>query len=261
MLDTRFEDVPSEISNLSRSKQKKLRRLGLLEEATQAVRHQQEINRLRLKQVKPITINQSHIFKQYTAGQNLLVHGLPGTGKSYLAMYLALSDVVEAHTHSHVKIIRSVVPGRDIGFLPGTEEEKIAVFARPYENIVNELFGKSHAWKTLKAREQVSFESTSFLRGDTFRDAIVVVDEIQNMTWAELYTVMTRLGDNCRIVFCGDFRQTDLNKKQDRQGLFDFMGVLKSMNQFSHIEMGIDDIVRSGIVKQFIIAAANKNLV
>jgi phosphate starvation-inducible protein PhoH len=154
-----------------------------------------------------------------------------------------------------VVLVRSVVPSRDMGYLPGSMTEKIRVYEEPYEEICNTLFGQGRTgYQILKDRGLIEFTTTSYLRGVTFNDAIVIVDEIQNMTFQELDTVMTRIGDNCRIIFCGDFRQTDLSKGDDKNGLHQFMRIIHNLKGFDYIEFGREDIVRSSIVKDYIIA-------
>ena len=210
--------------------------------------------KLNLKDIKPKTTNQERIFQRFAEGQDLVLHGFPGTGKTFLSLYLALQAVSLGNAAS-VTIIRSTVPVRDIGFLKGTQEEKEAAYELPYIAICHELFGKAAAYQMLKAVGKIKFLSTSFLRGQTLTDTIIVVDEIQNMNWAELSTVITRIDDECRVIFSGDFRQTDFQTKKDKDGLMNFLEVLKNIDSFEMIEMSTEDIVRSGIVKKFIISA------
>jgi phosphate starvation-inducible protein PhoH len=150
--------------------------------------------------------------------------------------------------------MRSVVPTRDIGFLPGNAKEKSKVYEGPYYAICNELFGRGDAYDILKNKNTIEFMTTSFIRGITLNNAIVIVDEVNNMTFHELDSIITRLGKNCRIMFCGDFRQSDLPKQAERNGLLDFMDILERMKSFTHVEFQQEDIVRSGLVKQYIIA-------
>lgn len=204
--------------------------------------------------IKPMTKNQGIAFTQWTSGKNLLMHGIAGTGKTFLGLYFAIKEIISTDpTKKKVFIIRSVVPTRDMGFLPGTQAEKTKVYEGPYYDIFSKLFGRADAYDVFKCRDQVSFISTSFLRGITFNDCVIVVDEINNMTFGELDTVISRIGYNCKIIFCGDFRQSDLDKR-DRQGLHDFMRILQKIKDFSYIEFQIDDIVRSELVKSYIIA-------
>lgn len=213
---------------------------------------------IQLKSIIPKTKNQEIIFRDFTNGKNLLIHGLPGTGKSFVSLYLALSEIFNYKEYKSVTIIRSVVPSRDMGFLPGNIKEKSRAYEAPYQSICSELFGRGDAYEILKNKGLIQFETSSFLRGVTFDDTIVIVDECQNMTYHELCTIITRAGKNCRVVFCGDFRQTDLKYDDEKEGLLHFMTILESMKKhFTSVEMQIDDIVRSGLVKEFIIRKHN----
>ena len=155
-------------------------------------------------------------------------------------------------TGNYDKLIymRSAVPTRNTGFLPGTQEEKVAIYEAPYIDIASELFGRGDAYDILKKKGLVHFTSTSYVRGINLRNAVIVVDETQNMTYHELDSIITRVGEGCRVVFCGDFRQADLQKN----GLRDFIRVLKAMDSFDLVDFGISDIVRSNFVKEYIIA-------
>ena len=209
---------------------------------------------LKLKQVKAKTKNQELVFKDFTNGKNLLIHGLPGTGKSFVSLYLALKEIEDFKTYHDVTIIRSVVPSRDMGFLPGSIAEKSKVYEMPYRAICNELYGRGDAYDILKNKKLVNFETSSFLRGLTLDNTIIIVDECQNMTYQELSTIITRVGSNSKIIFCGDYRQTDFKYDDERSGIFYFMKILNKMDKyFSCIEFTEEDIVRSGLVKDFII--------
>lgn len=207
-----------------------------------------------LKPVKPITTNQHKACKAFHQGDNLVLHGVAGTGKTYISLHLALSAVL-AHDaeQEQVIVIRSVVPTREIGYLPGSLKEKISVYEDPYKDICNELMGRATAYEELKSRKHLTFATTSYLRGLTFKNAIIVVDEMQNCNYEELRTIITRVGDNTRIIFSGDYRQSDLERYKDRQGLSHFLNILDNMNAFAKIEFGNDDIVRNELVKEFII--------
>lgn len=211
-------------------------------------------NHFELKEIHPLTDNQEKTFDAYDEGKNLLIHGFAGTGKTYISLYLALETILtNKNKYDKIIIIRSVVPSRDMGFLPGTIAEKAKVYEEPYKEICDNLFDRGDGYNLLKVKGIIDFTTTSFLRGLTFNNAIVIVDEIQNMQFSEIDTVMTRLGDNSKVIFCGDFRQTDFKKDEEKSGLFKFMRILERMNNFEHIEFTQDDIVRSGIVKDYII--------
>ena len=186
-------------------------------------------NHFELRQVKPLTVNQSRVFEAWDKGYHLVNHGYAGTGKTFLSVYLALNEILTEERFKKLTIIRSVVPSRDMGFLPGSQKEKAEVYERPYQEICDDLFGRGDGYKLLKLKRLVDFETTSFLRGTTFNDQIIIVDEINNMTFHELDTTMTRVGENCRIIFCGDYRQTDLNRKYEKTGISEFMHITLSL--------------------------------
>ena len=206
-----------------------------------------------LLKVEPITENQKNTFEAFRSNKNLMLHGVAGTGKTFISLYLALELALLGKKNHPVTIIRSVVPTRDIGFLPGTLEEKIAVYEQPYHSLCSELFNSKNAYSELKKRGFVDFSTTSFLRGMTFHNTTIVVDECQNLNFSELSTIITRCGEGCRIIFCGDFRQTDLNNRE-RVGLKHFCNIIKEMQEFDSIDFTENDIVRSQLVKSFIVS-------
>jgi phosphate starvation-inducible protein PhoH and related proteins len=205
-----------------------------------------------LREIEPLTRNQLIAFE---TNEHLVLHGLAGTGKTFISSYLAFDDMAKGDFQKLV-IIRSAVPTRDIGFLPGTEKEKSSVYEEPYKDISNDLFSRGDAYEILKQKNMIEFMTTSFIRGITLRDAIILVDECQNMSFHELDSIITRIGENCRVIFCGDFKQADLKMN----GLKDFFSILKSMNTFTFVEFGIEDIVRSDFVKQYIISKSSLKL-
>lgn len=208
----------------------------------------------KMKNVEPLTENQKLTFEQYDNGKNLLLHGIAGTGKSFLSIYLSLRTILsETSRYKKLVIVRSVVPTRDMGFLPGNNKEKSKVYEAPYQAIFTELFERGDAYEYLKNKNVVDFISTSFIRGITINDSIIVVDEIANMTLHELDSVITRVGKNCKIIFCGDFRQSDFTKEHERNGLTDFMRIVERMKSFSFVDFTEQDIVRSSMVKEYII--------
>lgn len=207
--------------------------------------------------VVPITNNQARAFSSWKEGYNLMLHGVAGTGKTFMALYFALHDVFDTKTpHQKIWIIRSTVSTRDQGFQPGTRAQKEAVYEEPYPPICEKLFGRADAYSILKQRDMVEFRSTSFLRGVTFDDCIIVVDEMQNMSDGELHTIMTRVGQNCKIFFAGDIKQDDLTSKRfnEKSGIADFIQIIRNMKEFKFTEFFTDDIVRSDLVKSYIIA-------
>ena len=214
-----------------------------------------------LRTVKPLTLNQQKTFEAYRSGHNLMLHGYAGTGKTFCALYLGLEELLtNRSTYDKIVLIRSVVPSRDMGFLPGSIKDKIAVYEEPYKEICDVLFGRGDGYNILKMKKIIEFTTTSFLRGITFNNAIVIVDETNNMMLSELDTVMTRMGNNSRIIFCGDYRQTDLNKPYEKTGINTFMNITKRINSFKHIEFEKEDIVRSGVVRDYIIQKTEMGL-
>lgn len=209
---------------------------------------------LNLARIVPLTDNQRLAFEGYEEGKNLMLHGIAGTGKTFLACYLALRDVLSGLSNQRkIVIIRSVVEVRKMGFLPGNQKEKAAVYEAPYSAVCQELFGRGDAYDLLTRKGVIEFISTSFIRGVTLNDAIIVVDEMQNCNIHELDSVITRVGKNCRIIFSGDFRQSDFTNEQERNGLKDFMKVINKMKSFDFVDFQEEDIVRSALVKEYII--------
>jgi phosphate starvation-inducible protein PhoH len=225
----------------------------ILRQTNQKVNNQEKLN-FKLKNIEPLTQNQKLSFEAYQGGKNLLLHGIAGTGKSFISLYLALNQILSENSqYKKLVIVRSVVPTRDMGFLPGNSKEKAKVYEAPYYAICTELFGRSDSYEYLKSKNLVDFISTSFIRGITLNDCIIIVDEIANMTLHELDSVITRVGKNCKIVFCGDFRQSDFTKEHERNGLVDFMRIIERMKSFTFIDFNEQDIVRSSMVKDYII--------
>jgi phosphate starvation-inducible protein PhoH len=208
-----------------------------------------------MKKIEPLTENQKLSFENFERGKNLMLHGIAGTGKSFISLYLALREIMDNKNSQYKKIVivRSVVPTRDMGFLPGSNKEKAKVYEAPYYAICTELFGRGDAYDILKQRNMVDFISTSFIRGLTLNNCIIVVDEIANMTLHELDSIITRVGKNCRIIFSGDFRQSDFTKEHEKNGLTEFMKIINHMKSFTFIDFKQDDIVRSGLVREYII--------
>lgn len=211
---------------------------------------------LKVKSIQPITDHQKSIFSEFEKGKHLFINGSAGTGKTFVSLYLALKElymkpVAETDIYG-ITIIRSAVPTRDIGFLPGDLETKTAVYEEPYRSIVDDLFERK-VYDELKKQGHVNFMTTSYLRGLTIDHNIVIVDEMQNMTEHEIDSIMTRIGNSSRVIFCGDFMQSDLVKLNDKRAMFFLMDIVDRMGSFAHIEMNEDDIVRSGLVRDFII--------
>ena len=225
------------------------------------LKRKKPINSTYFLDVNPITENQQLFFDEWGKGKNLFAFGAAGTGKTFIALYLALKDVMNEETpYDKVYIVRSLVSTREIGFLPGTHEDKSELYQVPYKNMVRNMFQMPDQmsfdmlYDNLKNQETISFWSTSFLRGTTLDDAIVIVDESQNLNFHELDSIITRVGQDSKIVFCGDINQSDLQRTNERNGILDFQRILEGMEEFSSIEFGIGDIVRSGLVKSYLIS-------
>jgi len=219
-----------------------------------------EISSSDLVEVKPITDNQKLVFESYKKGLNQFLFGCAGTGKTFVSLYLAFQEVLKNETpYERVVMVRSLIPTREIGFLPGDEEDKAALYQVPYSNMVQFMFKQpneqafSMLYDRLKAQGSFYFLSTSFLRGLTFDNSIIIVDECQNLNFHELDTIITRVGQDSKIVFCGDFDQTDLQRQNERNGLHDFLRILEEMEEFHCCEFTIGDIVRSGFVRSYLI--------
>ena len=214
----------------------------------------QETLNFNLKNIEPLTQNQKLTFDVYHQGKNLLLHGIAGTGKSFISLYLSLNQILSGNSpYKKIVIVRSVVPTRDMGFLPGNTKEKAKVYEAPYTAICTELFGRSDSYEYLKSKNLIEFISTSFIRGITLNDCIVVVDEIANCTLHELDSVITRVGKNCKVIMCGDFRQSDFTREHEKAGLPHFMKILQRMKSFGFVDFNENDIVRSSMVKEYII--------
>ena len=207
-----------------------------------------------LKEIEPLTKSQVAVFD---SDKHLMLHGCAGTGKTFISLYLALDDL-QKEEYSRIVLVRSAVPTREMGFLPGTEDEKSKVYEAPYVSIMQELFSRGdNPYGQLKQKGVINFLTTSYIRGTTFNDSVIIVDECQNMTFHELDSIITRVGKNCRIIFCGDFFQSDLKSS----GLKDFIRIIKGMYEFDFIEFGISDIVRSDFVRSYLTEKYTKGII
>ena len=225
-------------------------------------RHPKPTNHLKLriddlKTFQPLTANQKKFFDAYKQGDYFVaLHGVAGTGKTFIALYKAIEEVLDkSNPFNKIIIVRSAVPSREVGHLPGDLDEKTQIYRQPYQQICTTLFGRPDAYQRLEEQHHIEFISTSFIRGMSFDDAIIIVDEMQNLTFEEIDTVMTRVGYRSKIIWCGDYRQTDLNKrKNDMTGILKFFDIAHHMGAFTRIEFTADDIVRSSLVKDYILA-------
>ena len=228
---------------------------------TKQMKRKKPISNTYLLDIEPITENQKKLFDSYSKDKHLVAYGTAGTGKTFISLYNAISDILDESTpYEKIYLVRSLVSTREIGFLPGDHEDKADIYQIPYKNMVKYMFQMPSdadfemLYGNLKAQDSIKFWSTSFIRGTTLDNAIIIVDEFQNLNFHELDSIITRVGENSKIVFCGDSSQTDLVKTNDRNGIHDFLNILRKMPSFDIIEFGIDDIVRSGLVKEYIIA-------
>lgn len=234
-LDFEFDNIV----NLKRKKKHQSRNLG----------------EMRLKEnINPMNNNQKILFDYYKEGKNIAAIGSPGTGKTFCLLFLMIRELLELGEFEKIVIVRSAVASRDIGFLPGNESEKVEVYEQPYKTIFNELFGRGDAYEILKQKDLISFESTSFKRGITMNNCLILIDEFQNCTFEELNTMITRCGKNAKIYFSGDIKQTDLIKKKEMSGFVDFIRILNEMKSFGLVEFKIEDCVRSGLVLEYLMA-------
>ncbi len=214
-----------------------------------------------MREIEPLTDNQKLLYQAYEKNQNIVAYGCAGTGKTFITLYNALQDVLDERSpYEKIYIVRSLVATREIGFLPGDHEDKSSLYQIPYKNMVKYMFNMPDdpsfemLYGNLKTQGTISFWSTSFIRGTTLDKSIIIVDEFQNLNYHELDSIITRVGENSKIMFCGDATQTDLIKTNERNGIIDFMKVLRIMPSFNIVEFGVDDIVRSGLVKEYILA-------
>ena len=232
-----------------------------------ASKKNKEINHNSLVTIKSLTDNQKAVFDTWKAGKNQFLFGAAGTGKTFVSLFLALQDVFDMKTkYDKVVLVRSLIPTRDIGFLPGDEEDKSALYQVPYQNMVQFMFKMPNEqsfnslYDRLKGQGSMYFLSTSFLRGLTFDNSIIIVDECQNLNFHELDTIITRVGQDSKIVFCGDFDQSDLMKQNEKNGLHTFLQILEEMEEFNCSEFSIGDIVRSGFVRSYLINKAKMGI-
>jgi len=225
------------------------------------MKRKKPINLESIRKINPITENQKILFESYAKSQNIIAYGCAGTGKTFITLYNALIDVLDEKTpYEKIYIVRSLVATREIGFLPGDHEDKSSLYQIPYKNMVKYMFEMptdadfEMLYGNLKSQGTISFWSTSFLRGTTLDNSIIIVDEFQNLNFHESCSIITRVGENSKIMFCGDATQSDLVKTNEKNGIIDFMKILKTMPSVDIIEFGLNDIVRSGLVKEFLTA-------
>ncbi len=214
-----------------------------------------------LEKIEPITDNQKKAFESWDKGYNLILTGSAGTGKTFIALYNAFKEMLDKpHLYRKIMIMRSMVPTRDAGHLPGTKEEKEDPYKVPYKNICDEIFGYKGAYGKLTTSNKLTFETTSYIRGATFDQTIIVVDEMQNLNFHELDSVITRVGNDCKIIFCGDYLQSDFKYNDDKDGIIKFISIVEQMRFFRVINFGWEDIVRSDLVRDYIMTKEMLNM-
>ena len=231
------------------------------------MKRKRPLNNDLLLDIEPLTNNQTKLFDSYNEGKNIVAYGAAGTGKTFITLYKALNEVMdEISPYEQIYVIRSLVATREIGFLPGDHEDKADIYQIPYKNMVKYMFQLptetdfEMLYGNLKQQETIKFWSTSFVRGTTLDNSIIIVDEFQNLNFHELDSIITRVGENSKIMFCGDASQSDLVRQNEKNGISDFMSILRKMPSFDIIEFGLDDIVRSGLVKEYLTAKMELNL-
>ena len=225
------------------------------------------INNGHLVDIQPITENQKRLCESYSAGKNIIAYGAAGTGKTFITLYNAIKEVLNAETpYKKVYIVRSLTATRETGIVSSNHEEQSWLYQVPYQSMVKYMFQMSsdlefnNLYRNLKDQGIINFLSTSYIRGTTLDDAIVIVDEFENLNFHELDSIITRVGQNSKIHFCGDATQSDLEQTIERNGIVDFIKVTRGMPSVDIIEFGIDDIVRSGIVKEYLIAKLEQSM-
>ena len=224
------------------------------------MKRKKPINADMMREIDPLTDNQKLLFESYSKNQNIVAYGAAGTGKTFITLYNALRDVLDPNTpYEKIYIVRSLVATREIGFLPGDHEDKSSLYQLPYVSMVKYMFEMPSdsefqmLYGNLKAQDTIDFWSTSFIRGTTLDKSVIIVDEFQNLNFHELDSIMTRVGQSSKIMFCGDATQSDLIKTNERNGIIDFMKILRNMSSVDIVEFGVEDIVRSGLVKEYIL--------
>ena len=225
------------------------------------------INNGHLVDIQPITENQKRLCESYSVGKNIIAYGAAGTGKTFITLYNAIKEVLNAETpYKKVYIVRSLTATRETGIVSSNHEEQSWLYQVPYQSMVKYMFQMSSdqefdsLYRNLKDQGIINFLSTSYIRGTTLDDAIVIVDEFENLNFHELDSIITRVGQNSKIHFCGDATQSDLEQTTERNGIVDFIKVTRGMPSVDIIEFGIDDIVRSGIVKEYLIAKLEQSM-
>lgn len=214
-----------------------------------------------MKSITPMTRNQQRVFDLWKDDYSIVLDGFSGVGKSFLSIYLALKDILDADSvYEKIIIVRSTTSIRSPGFLPGSLEEKNSVFEMPYSQIFDDLFKKKNQYKFMKEAGLVEFHSTAFLRGLSFTNAIVIFDEFQNANYEEIATCIQRIARQSKLILCGDYMQNDLIRmKNDVSGFKKAIDIINMMPDFRKVSFEIADCVRSEFVKSFLVAESIYN--
>lgn len=210
--------------------------------------------KLELNLHHPLTENQKRVLK--SRKDHLLVQGPAGTAKTYSVLARGLVKV-SAGDVDQIIIIRSPVEIRKIGHLPGDADEKMDPYAAPYIGLLAEISPKMN-YRALVSKRLLCFTPTTFLRGTTFHNSFVIVDEYQNLSEHELDTVMTRVGQGTQLCVVGDpAAQSDLPRHEQGEQA-DIIDTFASMECVDHVQFSVEDVVRSGFVKDYHIARSER---
>jgi phosphate starvation-inducible PhoH-like protein len=201
------------------------------------------------KDVKPL----NYIQEQYLDAikQNDVVFGVgsAGTGKTYIAASYAAGELFHRRVNKIILTRPNIETGRGLGFLPGELDEKYAPYLEPFDNVFQRSLGKGFYEYALKNKD-IEPRPIGFMRGATFDNAIVLVDEAQNLTKTELKMLLSRVGKNCKVILSGDPDQRDISNS----GLEDAIKRLEQIEGVEVVRFLEQDIVRSRMCKQIIIA-------
>jgi predicted ribonuclease YlaK len=260
-------EVQRQAKRLSRQQKRLEKETGLMNviSINDTIARQKVVRYQDIKVLEPLTDTQADFFEAWesNAADAYVLYGSAGTGKTMMALYHAILDVLnpELPDYQKVIIVRSSVQSRNIGFLPGDTDEKMEAFEAPYHGIMSDLTGKKDAYEKLKDMGKIEFVSSSFLRGSTFNNAIIIIDESQDLNWHEIKTIATRMGKFSKMIWCGDSAQNDLiYAKNDVSGFREFIEVSRQMPSFRNFKFTTDDIVRSGFVKEWLITCEKLGL-
>jgi len=199
---------------------------------------------------RPQTDKQTEFVRKVKANIINFGTGAPGTGKTFLAIACGLEMLLNGQVSKMIITRPTISSGPEIGFLPGTEEEKMAPFLVPIYEAIYKLLPKSLA-DDLFAYEKIEIAAISFIRGRNFENCVVIVDEAENLDRKSFYLLLTRVCEGSKMIFVGDSSQIDLKVIQD-SGLKDAVQKFCKTQDFSVTQFGIEDCRRSHVVKEVI---------